>query len=215
MLTNALTVADILIHQDAEGRYCLNDLHKAAGALSKDQPSKWLILDSAQQLVKELDTENLVADKNQSVKKYMGGGGRQGTYVFKELVYAYAMWISPVFHLKVIRAYDALVTQGMLAQSADFSSAAMLTTEQYEAERARLNALLEKLQSTQIAVMPEEYERLTGERIKVGKRTYLTTQLVGVLEDCGVPRETIQSVLGADNNYVRQYAFRSRKNKTH
>lgn len=43
--------------------------------------------------------------------KKMGRDG--GTFVVKELVYAYAMWISASFQLKVIRAFDTLQTQGV------------------------------------------------------------------------------------------------------
>ena len=38
MNTQVITIDTITIKQDSEGRYCLNDLHKAAGSLPKDHP---------------------------------------------------------------------------------------------------------------------------------------------------------------------------------
>lgn len=63
-------------------------------------PSYWLTNAQARALVEELATTGI------PVVTVEGAGG--GTYVAKELVYAYAMWISPAFHLKVIRAYDQM-----------------------------------------------------------------------------------------------------------
>lgn len=118
MNTSALIISDIFIRQDSEGRYCLNDLHKASGSKSKDQPSKWLITQQAIDLIDFIkseitDTGILVTEQNQPLKIYQGGNGWQGTFVLKPLVYAYAMWISAKFHLAVIRAYDALVTKSV------------------------------------------------------------------------------------------------------
>jgi phage antirepressor YoqD-like protein len=97
----SLTISNITVRQDAEGRYCLNDLHKAAGAERRHQPAKWLITQQSRELIAEIEkTGILVIQAKQGI----------GTFVGKELVYAYAMWISPIFHLQVIRAYDQLVT---------------------------------------------------------------------------------------------------------
>lgn len=101
---NALIIASTRIRQDAEGRYHLNDLHAAAGGVPHHRPSKWLATKQAQALVAEFELEARVRASN-SVR----GRGITATYVVKELVYAYAMWISPAFNLKVIRAYDAIV----------------------------------------------------------------------------------------------------------
>lgn len=103
-----LTIAGTGIRRDAAGRYCLNDLHRASGGASNHRPGEWLRNKQTQELVAEIGDAGIPASA--PVASIKGGDGTQGTFVAKELVYAYAMWISAAFHLKVIRAYDALVT---------------------------------------------------------------------------------------------------------
>ncbi len=101
---HALVIANTDIRQDADGLYSLNDLHKASGGDKKHQPANFMRLDTTTALVAEIDNSS-------DVRSFQATEGRNGgTFVCKELVYAYAMWISPAFHLKVIRAYDAMAT---------------------------------------------------------------------------------------------------------
>ncbi|WP_152634970.1 KilA-N domain-containing protein [Acinetobacter nosocomialis] len=117
-----LVIGDFTIRQDEDGRYCLHDLHKASGALEKHQPAFFMRNKQTKDLIEEIENSaNLQSSENDrsanlqiAVKVIKGGAGEQGTYVVKELVYAYAMWISPKFHLMVIRAYDSLVMEWVL-----------------------------------------------------------------------------------------------------
>lgn len=104
----ALSIAGTAIRQDDAGRYCLNDLHKASGGNPNHRPGEWLRNKQTQALAAEIGDAEIPASA--PIASIKGGDGAQGTYVAKELVYAYAMWISPAFNLKVIRAYDQLVT---------------------------------------------------------------------------------------------------------
>jgi hypothetical protein len=95
-----LEIADVKIRQDKQGRYCLNDLHVASGGESKHRPQYWLDSQATQELIAEIGIAGIPA-----ILKKQG----LGTFVCKELVYSYAMWISPRFSLRVIRSYDALM----------------------------------------------------------------------------------------------------------
>lgn len=107
---NTLTVVNVEVRQDAAGRYSLNDLHRASGGEDHTRPGSWLRLDATTKLAEEwLSCTDLCSFPVQPVESING----KGTYAVRELVYAYAMWISPAFHLRVIRAYDALVTAAM------------------------------------------------------------------------------------------------------
>lgn len=75
--------------------YSLNDLHRASGGLQNHKPIDFLKNKQTQELINEID---------QSKNSYFAvntkrGGRNAGTWVCKELVYSYAMWISPNFHL--------------------------------------------------------------------------------------------------------------------
>ena len=108
--TQPLVIGEFSIRQGEEGRYCLHDLHKASGGAEKHQPAFFIRNKQTKDLIAEIESEKHSANLQSAVKTINGGNSR-GTYVVKELVYSYAMWISAKFHLTVIRAYDAMVMQ--------------------------------------------------------------------------------------------------------
>lgn len=110
--TENFTICNTQIRQDAAGRYCLNDLHRAAGGEKRHQPNHFLENQQTKALIMEVEAAPGIpgAEDNQALRVYLGGNGPQGTYACKELVYAYAMWISAKFQLQVIRTFDAVMT---------------------------------------------------------------------------------------------------------
>lgn len=121
---NQLIVIDgVAVRQDQSGRYCLNDLHRAAGNESRHRPSEWLRNKQAQDLAHEISKAGIPA------LEVVKGGNNSGVFVCKELVYAYAMWISAAFNLKVIRTFDATQSFSQLMQNADKVQAGVILLE--------------------------------------------------------------------------------------
>ena len=110
-----IIIENIAIRQDEHGRFCLNDLHKASVGEKRHQPSNWLALQQTIELIEELPTPGIPGVEQNQPVNVINGGINRGTYVCKELVYAFAMWISPKFHLKVIRTFDTVVSQAFNA----------------------------------------------------------------------------------------------------
>ena len=116
--STALTIGATSVRQVGD-LYSLNDLHKASGGEDKHQPAKFVRMDQTQSLIVEIENSPEVASLGTAgipaVKTKEGRGG--GTYACKELVIAYAAWISAAFHLKVIRVFLAHVAPKAQTQS--------------------------------------------------------------------------------------------------
>lgn len=93
-----ITIIETGIRQDAQGRYCLNDLHRASGSNPNHRPGEFLRNGQTKALVREIETAGISA-----VSRREGRHG--GTFACRELVIAYAAWISPTFHLKVLQVF--------------------------------------------------------------------------------------------------------------
>lgn len=119
--SQSLTVGGIEVRQDS-ALYCLNDLHKAAGGERRHEINNWLSLKSTKDEVAYLEETTGIT----VVKITTGRNG--GTYVTKDLVYSYAMWVSPKFKFSVTQAYDALVN-GEIEKAKDIATRTILKDE--------------------------------------------------------------------------------------
>ena len=136
-----LQIANIGINQDDQGRYCLNDLHRAAGFESRHLPSKWLANKQTIELVGELTKTGIPA-----IESKQG----LGTFVAKQLVYAYAMWISPAFHLKVINTFDAVATTPAVQDPSTRALIQLLTEQdQLKQEQGQLKQRVSVIEAKQ------------------------------------------------------------------
>lgn len=101
-----LVINDTEITTDGDGRFSLNDLHVAAGGSPKHKPSQFLKIDSVVAVIEILSGSTNHFNPVSKIRGRYNGG----TWVCKELVYKYAMWISPEFEVKVIQTFDSLMS---------------------------------------------------------------------------------------------------------
>ncbi|MCB4227888.1 P22AR C-terminal domain-containing protein [Mannheimia haemolytica] len=93
-----LTILNTTISQH-DNLFNLKDLHRISGNEKKHEPYLFIRLDTTQALVSAIQAEGTA----NPIKTLRGTQG--GTYACKEIVIAYAAWISPQFHLVVLRAF--------------------------------------------------------------------------------------------------------------
>ncbi|HHF4004795.1 TPA: KilA-N domain-containing protein [Haemophilus influenzae] len=112
-----LTILETSIRSN-ENLYSLNDLHRASGSEDKHRPALFMRNQQTLDLIDEINLQNSQSANSISGKtpnlvasKIVRGGKDltvRGYWVCEELVLAYAMWISPKFHLIVLRAFLAM-----------------------------------------------------------------------------------------------------------
>ena len=130
-----ISISDVVIRQTDNQLYNLNDLHKASGGDEKQQPAFWLRNKQTQELIAEIEAQGGIAVTTSQ------GGKNRGTFVCKELVYAYATWISAKFFLLVIRTFDAVVSGSLKTKTALPNG---LSLEQQDVIKAMHREILEQ-----------------------------------------------------------------------
>ena len=163
--TFPLILEDTYVRQDEQGRFSLNDLHQAAGGEQRHRPNYWLETKQTQDLIAELGNSWNSMSSGTSIAGIpaIEAKTKVGTFVARELVYAYAMWISPAFHLQVIRTFDALATgrMGAAGSNAMIGQATGLPTAQLVALQVQGWKIVDRLKAEKVPELRQDlYEQL-------------------------------------------------------
>lgn len=211
--TVAAMVGAQIIKKDQHGRFCLNDMHKAAGGAKKHQPTNYLQLDSTQELMEELS--NSCDSRIKPVESSKGRYG--GTYAVEDLALSYAMWISPKFHLTVVRAFKEFQKTNEVEVDEGSSVAAgaplvALLEQALQSEKRRLE-LEKEVEENRPKVELAEATMAAPDTLsirEVGKRFGLTAQ---ALNDILIKHHVLYRERGKSNSiypyqkYIREGYF--------
>jgi len=172
---NSISIANVELTVDAEGRYNLNALHRASGGEKKDGPSYWLATEKAKELIVELSTTGFpVVAQIQPVNTIVGGNA-PGTFAVEQVIVAYANWISPAFYLKVINTFleaqrKMTPAQRLLQQA---KALVVLEEKQWELEREQARVAKESAETkAQVVALVngEDYFTIVGYTNLIGRK---------------------------------------------
>jgi len=173
-------VGSVLIRQ-RDGLYSLNDLHKASGGKAKHKPVYFLSHEQTKALIEEWEKVGISTFKTDKVRN-------GSTYACAELLIAYAAWISPAFHMQVVRVFlDSLTpaAQTLATRTLTF------TLPRHEIHRTRTRWLLD------IDCRGEERCQRLSEDTHVLTRDQLVRMLIQNPADLHMSLEERLSVLAA------------------
>lgn len=190
------------IKRDNEGRYCLNDLHKASGGHQKHRPKYWLETQQAQALIEKLTVGGIPPLEQNQPLKIVNGGNAQGTFAVRQLAIAYATWIDAEFFLVVIDTFDA-VASGF---NTLFNLDQPISLTQMRQCQAVIGEMAAKLNKAQVVCTVGEL-MLQDQQAK--KQQY---EAICEMVKSGINRDRISSELGITRNNVRQVIFQAKRN---
>lgn len=96
-----LILRDVLIEQDAEGRVCLDDLWRLAGASASRAPKFWRRTEPAKALVRALEEKVMESHLSPEVVSSRRGRGHVGTFAHPIIAAAYAGYLDTSLEIEM------------------------------------------------------------------------------------------------------------------